>query len=68
MRRHETARPVETGPPIALTVLVAGPARFCEPEAAVPGVSGRMMTEPLQELEHAGLVRHGRPQPADHEP
>ena len=40
-----------------LTVLVAGPARFSELEAAVPGVSRRMMTERLRELEHAGLVR-----------
>ena len=40
-----------------LTALVAGPARFSELEAAVPGVSRRMMTERLRELEAAGLVR-----------
>lgn len=40
-----------------LTVLVAGPARFSELKEAVPGVSGRMMTERLRELERDGLVR-----------
>jgi len=40
-----------------LTVLVAGPARFSELEGAVPGVSRRMMTERLRELERDGLVR-----------
>ena len=40
-----------------LTVLVVGPARFSELESAVPGVSRRMMTERLRELERAGLVR-----------
>jgi DNA-binding HxlR family transcriptional regulator len=40
-----------------LTVLVTGPARFSELEAAVPGVSRRMMTERLRELEGAGVVR-----------
>jgi DNA-binding HxlR family transcriptional regulator len=40
-----------------LSALVAGPARFSELEAAVPGVSRRMMTERLRELEGAGLVR-----------
>ena len=40
-----------------LNVLVAGPARFSELEAAVPGVSRRMMTERLRELERDGLVR-----------
>ncbi len=40
-----------------LTALVTGPARFSELEAAVPGVSRRMMAERLRELEAAGLVR-----------
>ena len=40
-----------------LTVLVAGPARFSELKGAVPGVSGRMMTERLRELERDGLLR-----------
>jgi DNA-binding HxlR family transcriptional regulator len=40
-----------------LAVLVGGPARFSELEAAVPGVSRRMMTERLRELEGVGLVR-----------
>lgn len=40
-----------------LTALVIGPARFSELEAAVPGVSRRMMAERLRELEAAGLVR-----------
>ncbi len=40
-----------------LTALIVGPARFSELEAAVPGVSRRMMSERLRELEGAGLVR-----------
>lgn len=40
-----------------LTALTVGPARFSELEAAVPGVSRRMMSERLRELEGAGLVR-----------
>ena len=40
-----------------LTALAAGPARFSELEGAVPGVSRRMMSERLRELEGAGLVR-----------
>jgi DNA-binding HxlR family transcriptional regulator len=40
-----------------LTALSAGPARFSELESAVPGVSRRMMSERLRELESAGLVR-----------
>ncbi len=39
-----------------LTALTAGPARFSELEHAVPGVSRRMMSERLRELETAGLV------------
>ncbi|MDQ1426790.1 MAG: hypothetical protein QOK39_266 [Acidimicrobiaceae bacterium] len=40
-----------------LTALAGGPARFSELEGAVPGVSRRMMSERLRELEAAGLVR-----------
>ena len=40
-----------------LTALITGPARFSELEGAVPGVSRRMMSERLRELEGAGLVR-----------
>lgn len=36
---------------------MAGPARFSELEGAVPGVSRRMMTERLRELERDGLAR-----------
>ncbi len=39
-----------------LTALAAGPARFSELEAAVPGVSRRMLSERLRELETTGLV------------
>lgn len=37
-------------------VLVSGPARFNEILAAVPGLSDRLLTERLRELENAGLV------------
>jgi len=37
-------------------VLVSGPARFNEILAAIPGLSDRLLTERLRELEHAGLV------------
>jgi len=40
-----------------LTALAPGPARFGELEAAVIGVSRRMIAERLRELEGAGLVR-----------
>jgi len=40
-----------------LTALADGAARFSELEGAVPGVSRRMMSERLRELEAAGLVR-----------
>jgi len=39
-----------------LRVLVAGPARFNEILAAVPGLSDRLLTERLRELEREGLV------------
>ncbi len=38
-------------------VLVGGPARFNEILAAVPGLSDRLLTERLRELEREGLVR-----------
>jgi DNA-binding HxlR family transcriptional regulator len=37
-------------------VLYAGPARFNEILAAVPGLSDRLLTERLRELEREGLV------------
>lgn len=47
-----------------LTALVPGPARFTELEAAVPGVSRRMLAERLRDLESSGLVgRHVDPGP-----
>lgn len=39
-----------------LTALTRGPARFFELEAAVPGVSRRMLTERLKEMQRVGLV------------
>lgn len=38
-------------------VLVAGPARFNEIMSAVPGLSDRLLTERLRELEREGVVR-----------
>lgn len=37
--------------------LMAGPARFCDLRAAVPGISDRMLSERLKELETEGIVR-----------
>lgn len=37
-------------------VLVGGPARFNEILAAIPGLSDRLLTERLRELEREGLV------------
>ena len=39
-----------------LRVLVAGPARFNELLGAVPGLSDRLLTERLRELEKLGVV------------
>lgn len=39
-----------------IRVLYAGPARFNEILGAVPGLSDRLLTERLRELEHEGLV------------
>jgi DNA-binding HxlR family transcriptional regulator len=39
-----------------LRKLVAGPARFNEILAAIPGLSDRLLTERLRELEREGLV------------
>ena len=39
-----------------LRVLVSGPARFNEILSAVPGLSDRLLTERLRELEREGLV------------
>jgi DNA-binding HxlR family transcriptional regulator len=48
-----------------MRVLVVGPARFNEILAAVPGLSDRLLTERLRELEREGIVTRtvspGRP-------
>jgi DNA-binding HxlR family transcriptional regulator len=38
-------------------ILLEGPARFVELASAVPGLSGRVMTERLRDLQDAGLVQ-----------
>jgi DNA-binding HxlR family transcriptional regulator len=43
--------------PQLLVILMEGPARFVELASAVPGLSGRVMTERLKELQDAGLVQ-----------
>jgi DNA-binding HxlR family transcriptional regulator len=42
--------------PQLLVLLLQGPARFSELASAVPGLSRRVMTERLRELQEAGLV------------
>lgn len=42
--------------PQLLIVLMQGPARFIELAAAVPGLSGRVMSERLKDLQKEGLV------------
>lgn len=37
--------------------LLAGPQRFCFMETALPGISGRLLSERLKELEQEGIVR-----------
>jgi DNA-binding HxlR family transcriptional regulator len=37
-------------------VLSSGPLHFCDMERAVPGVSARMLSERIKELEEAGVV------------
>lgn len=37
--------------------LLAGPQRFCNIEAALPNLSGRVLSERLKELEQEGIVR-----------
>jgi DNA-binding HxlR family transcriptional regulator len=39
-----------------IRVLLAGPRRFNELLAAIPGISDRLLTERLRELENAGLI------------
>lgn len=42
-----------------ISVMLKGASRFCELRAAIPGVSDRLLTERLRELEDAGIVaRH----------
>ncbi len=42
--------------PQLLVLLLDGPARFTELASGVPGLSRRMMTERLRELQDAGIV------------
>lgn len=39
-----------------LIVLAAGPRRFADLQRSVPGLSGRMLSERLRQLERAGFV------------
>ncbi|MEW6582147.1 MAG: helix-turn-helix domain-containing protein, partial [Actinomycetota bacterium] len=41
-----------------IRVTLDGPARFTEIRRAVPGLSARLLTERLRELEAEGLVEH----------
>jgi DNA-binding HxlR family transcriptional regulator len=43
---------------LILDVLAVRPARFCEINRAIPGLSDRLLAERLRELVGAGLVRH----------
>lgn len=37
--------------------LLVGPQRFCTIEAALPNISGRLLSERLKDLEHEGIVK-----------
>ncbi|MHB1016955.1 MAG: winged helix-turn-helix transcriptional regulator [Coriobacteriia bacterium] len=39
-----------------ISVMLKGASRFCELRAAIPGISDRLLTERLRELEDAGIV------------
>jgi DNA-binding HxlR family transcriptional regulator len=39
-----------------LTVMTQGASRFCEIREAIPGISDRLLTERLRELEDNGIV------------
>lgn len=41
---------------LVLDLLIKRPARFCELASAIPGISDRVLTERLRELEHEGFV------------
>ena len=41
---------------LIIHVLASGPRRFSEIERAIPGVSGRMLTQRIKELETAGIL------------
>ena len=41
---------------LVVHVLASGPLHFSELEDAIPGVSARMLTERIRELEEAGIV------------
>ena len=39
-----------------ISVMLKGASRFCELREAIPGISDRLLTERLKELETAGIV------------
>jgi len=39
-----------------ISVMLKGASRFCELREAIPGISDRLLTERLKELEDAGIV------------
>jgi DNA-binding HxlR family transcriptional regulator len=39
-----------------VSVMIKGASRFCELREAIPGISDRLLTERLKELEEAGIV------------
>lgn len=41
---------------LLLRILIDGPKRFCECRAQVPGLSDRLLSQRLKELEEAGIV------------
>jgi len=52
-----------------ISVMLKGATRFCELRAAIPGISDRLLTERLRELEDAGIrcpARRGHPPTAGH--
>src|SRR5918911_2619544 len=48
---------------LVIDVLAKRPARFCELQRAVPGLSERLLAERLRELAAAGLVERRAEQP-----
>jgi DNA-binding HxlR family transcriptional regulator len=41
---------------LVVHVLATGPRRFCELEREIPGVSARLLTERVKELENEGII------------